>query len=155
MSRVVHYLGSRPYPFCLDAPGVSEIETLSGFGLWALEARLLSGTCTTSEVQNLFRLGLRGGGASEQDALLQTSVHVVIGRMDKARAIALAVVSDALRGITLAEAEADKPGDPPGKPAGADAPPSEVSTTDDSTGQPSTGRLRSRGSRRPPSGASK
>lgn len=138
MARVSFYLGSKPYPFCLDAPGVMEIESLSGFGLWALEGRLATSTCTAKEVQAAFRLGLTGAGLPEQAALELTSVHVVIGRMEKARLIALAVVSDALRGISEAEAEVDKPADPPGKPAAEDARPSASSNTAGSTGPASS-----------------
>lgn len=155
MARVVFYLGDKPYPLCLDAPGVMEIESLSGFGLWALEARLASATCTAREVQAAVRLGLMGAGLPEREALTLTSVHVVIGRMEKARLIALAVVADAIRGITEAEAESDKPSEAPGKPAGESAPPSEASTMDASTGLQSTARSRAKGSRRQPSGEPK
>lgn len=138
MARVSFYLGSRPYPFCLDVPGVMEIESLSGFGLWALERRLATGQATAKEVQAAFRLGLTGGGVSEPAALLLTSVHVVPGRLERAREIALAVVADALRGISEAEAEVDRPADAPGKPAGESDPPSASLPTDVSTGPPSS-----------------
>lgn len=151
MARVIFYLGSRPYPFCLDAPGVAEIESLTGFGLWALEARLASATCTSREVQAAFRLGLTGAGLAEKEALQLTASHVVIGRMEKARTIALAVVADAIRGVTEAEAESERPG----KPAGESLPPSAPSPTDASTGPPSSAASRRKGSRRPPSGAPK
>lgn len=138
MARVSFYLGSRIYPFCLDVPGVMEIESLSGVGLWMLEARLLSGSCTAKEVQAAFRLGLTGAGLPEAEALELTALHVVVGRMDKARAIALATVSDALRGLAEAEADLDKGANAPGKPTGESDPPSATLPTDASTGPPSS-----------------
>lgn len=153
MARVSFYLGSKVYPFCLDVPGVAEAESVTGFGLWALEGRLASLACTAKEVQALFRLGLTGAGLPEAEALELTRVHVTVGRMEKARLIALAVVSDALSGVAEAEAEMDRAGsDLPGKPAGGAAPPSASSTTGASTGAPSMAGSRSRGSRRRPSG---
>ncbi|MBI1401457.1 GTA-gp10 family protein [Hyphomonas sp.] len=134
MARVSHYLGSKPYPFCLDANGVAELESLTGLGLWALEARLAGRTCTSREVQAAFRLGLVGAGLKEQEALQLTAVHVVIGRLEKAREIALLVVADAVRGISEAEAEIERPG----KPEGAAAPLSELSPTGASTGPQSS-----------------
>lgn len=152
MARVSFYLGSKVYPFCLDVPGVAEAESVTGFGLWALEGRLASLTCTAKEVQTLFRLGLTGAGLDEREALELTRVHVTIGRMEKARMIALAVVSDALAGVADAEAETERPAEgAPGKPAGGAAPPSASSTMGASTGAQSMAGSRSRGSRRRPS----
>lgn len=155
MARVTFYLGSRPYPFCLDVPGVMEIESLTGFGLWMLETRLLSGAATAKEVQAAFRLGLAGAGVPEPEVLELTALHVVVGRMDKARAIALAVISDALRGISDAEADLDRPAASPGKPAGGAVPPSAPSTTDASTGPESSAGSRTKASRPRPSKAPK
>lgn len=151
MARVSHYLGSRVYPFCLDAPGVAELESLTGFGLWHLEARFAAMTCTTREVQAVFRLGLTGAGLDEAEALRLMAEHCVLGRMEKARGLGLLILSDSIRGITEAEGEAERPGKPPGDIA----PPSEPSITAGSTGPQSTADSPAPASRRRPSRAPK
>lgn len=145
MARITQFLGSRVYPFCLDAPGVAELESLTGFGLWHLQARLEARTCTAKEVQAVFRLGLTGAGIGEQEALQRMAEHVVIGRLEAARLTALLVVSDAIDGI--AEAESDVEPDPPGKPGEADAASSEASITAASTGRQSSAPLAPKASR--------
>lgn len=128
------FLGAKSYAFALDVPGLSELET-KHCGLWLLEARFAGLACSTAEVQDVFRLGLEGGGLTQPEALQLTGMHCVIGRLDRAREIGLRILSDT---ITSIEAVADEVLDT-GKPEGeAKSPPRSASTkTGGSTGQPS------------------
>ncbi len=137
MSGVKAYLGLKLYPFRLDVPGLSEVESQTGLGLWHLAARMESRTCTAKEVQLVFHHGLMGAGLAEQDALALTGLHCVPGRLEKARAIAFLVLSEAIHGVDSVDQEVDPPG--PGKP--------------DGEGPAGSGPSPAAGSTSPPSGA--
>ena len=147
------YLGLVPYPFLLDVPGLSELESETGYGLWHLQARFESRTCLTHEVQLAFNLGLRGAGLPEAEALRLTAEHVVPGRLERAREIGFLVLSEALHGIEAADGEVDP--DAPGKPEGEASGDSGPSPMAGSTSPPSTEASPPKASRRPRSKASR
>lgn len=149
MARVKHYLGQTVYPFALDIPGIDELESETDTGLWHLFARVHSQACSSSEVQHIFRLGLIGAGMKEDEALRLTSVHVVPGRLEKARGIAELILKDCLEEIETTEREVDE--DKLGKPKGGPTTRSKSSPTAGSTSRPSTRPSSKRASRRKPS----
>ncbi len=136
MSGVRAYLGIDIHEFCLDGPGVDELESTFNMGLGALLERAMLSTCTTREITLVFLCGLKGAGLAEQDALKLTATYVVPSRFDWARQITQLILDEAWSSFQMAEDEVT-PG-VLGKPEPAETPAASPSSkTAASTSRPS------------------
>lgn len=79
MSTITHkgFLGDAEHEFTLSDAMVLELERLTGAGIGALYQRVTGMTFRGSDISEIIRLGLIGGGMSPQEAmqLVATYVH--------------------------------------------------------------------------------
>lgn len=119
------------YTFRLSIDGIEELEAKLDRGLFVIADRLRNRSCKISEIREILRIGLNGGGKSPVDALALVRRYVDERPIEENRDVAYAVALAGLMRVHGDQVAGEAP-DGPGEGQAAE--------TDDTTSPPSEAR---------------
>ncbi|SHH04091.1 Phage tail tube protein, GTA-gp10 [Kaistia soli DSM 19436] len=86
------FLGDAEHDFCLTPANVAELERLTGAGIGTLFSRVIARAFYLSDLAEIIRLALIGGGMSPERALHLVGVYVTGRPLNETYPLALAIL---------------------------------------------------------------